>query len=93
MRRKPKLESIDEREATVSRLVRRVRRKRAPLVITERGRASAVLQSLAAYERAAEEREILLALARGEREIRAGKGTSLTRILAETRKVFHRTQR
>jgi len=85
--------TLHELEAKASRLVRGVRRHDAPVVITENGRASAVLVGIAAFERAAREREILLQLARGEREIRAGRGASLERVLADVDKVLHRTRR
>jgi hypothetical protein len=39
--------------------------------------------SVDAYERAEHERQILLLLARGEGEIRAGKGHDLAEVLAE----------
>jgi len=55
----------------------RVRATQQPLVITQRGRAAAVMISVEAYERAEHERQILRLLARGEREIRAGKGHDL----------------
>ena len=54
-----------------------------PVVITQRGRAAAVLLSVEAYERSQTERELLVALARGEQEIAAGKGHSLDSVLAE----------
>ncbi len=63
--------------------LKRVRSTRQPLFVTQRGRAAAVMVSVEAYERAEHEREILLQLARGEREIRAGKGHDLDDILAE----------
>jgi prevent-host-death family protein len=63
--------------------LKRVRATKQPLVITQRGRAAAVMVSVEAYERAEHERQILLLLARGEREIRAGKGHDLDEVLAE----------
>jgi prevent-host-death family protein len=54
-----------------------------PVIITQRGRAAAVLLSLAAYERALRERELLLVLARGEQEIASGEGHDLASVLAE----------
>lgn len=61
----------------------RARQSRRPVVITQRGRAAAVLLSVEAYEQAEYERELLRLLARGEREIAAGKGHDLDRVLAE----------
>jgi len=53
------------------------------LIITEEGRPSAVMLSIAAYERAESERQILLLLARGEREIAQSQGHDLDDVLAE----------
>ena len=72
----------DLRKDTAAAL-KRVRATKQPLVITQRGRAAAVMVSVEAYERAEHERQILLLLARGEREIRAGKGHELDDVLAE----------
>jgi prevent-host-death family protein len=63
--------------------LKRVRATKQPLVITQRGRAAAVMVSVEAYERAEHERQILLLLARGEREIREGNGPDLDEVLAE----------
>jgi PHD/YefM family antitoxin component YafN of YafNO toxin-antitoxin module len=54
-----------------------------PLIITEHGRPSAVIVSVTAYERAERERQILLLLARGEREIALSQGHDLDEVLAE----------
>lgn len=82
----PKLSDIipvtDLRQDAAAAL-KRVRESKQPLVITQRGRAAAVLLSVEAYERAESERQILKLLARGEREIAAGKGHDLDAVLAE----------
>jgi len=54
-----------------------------PLVVTQRGRAIAVIQSVGAYERSEYEKELLRLLALGEKEVTQGKGHSLASILAE----------
>lgn len=63
--------------------LRRVNRSKQPLVVTQRGRAAAVLVGIEAYRRAERERTILTLLARGEREIRAGRSVDLEDVLAE----------
>ena len=72
----------DLRQDTAAAL-RRVRASKQPVVITQRGRAAAVMLSVEAYEQAEHERQILRLLARGEREIKAGKGYELENVLAE----------
>jgi len=61
----------------------RVQDQREPIIITQRGRATAVMLSIEAYEQAEYERELLLQIARGEREIELGEGVSLESILAD----------
>jgi len=63
--------------------LKRVKSSRQPVVITQRGRAAAVLLSLEAYERSERERQLLHLLARGEQEIKAGKGFDLDEVLTE----------
>ena len=60
-----------------------VKNSKEPLVITQRGRAAAVLQSVEAYERSERDRELLRLLAKGEKEIEAGEGYDLDSVLAE----------
>jgi len=54
-----------------------------PLVVTQRGRAIAVIQSIDAYERSEHERELLEMLAVGEKEIADGKGHTLASVMKE----------
>ena len=54
-----------------------------PLVVTQRGRAIAVIQSIDAYEKAEHEREVLRLLAIGEKEIAEGHGHTLASLLKE----------
>jgi len=63
--------------------LKRVRESAQPVVITQRGRAAAVMLSVEAYERGEHERELLRLLARGEREIAAGKGHDLASVLQD----------
>jgi prevent-host-death family protein len=63
--------------------LQRAKSSHQPVVITQRGRAAAVLLSMEAFERSEHERQILHLLARGEQEITAGKGIDLDEVLAE----------
>lgn len=54
-----------------------------PLVVTQRGRAVAVMQSIGAYEKQQRERELLRLLAAGEREIADGDGHTLANVMKE----------
>ncbi|HOE83287.1 MAG TPA: type II toxin-antitoxin system Phd/YefM family antitoxin [Myxococcota bacterium] len=66
----------------------RVMRDKEPVVITRRGRAAAILISVDEHERSEHERQLLYILARGEAEIRAGKGYELDDVLAEADKLL-----
>lgn len=63
--------------------LKKVRSSNQPLVITQRGRATAVMLSIEAFEQAEHERQILRLLARGESEIAAGRGHDLESVLRE----------
>ncbi len=54
-----------------------------PLVVTQRGRAIAVILSIDAYEKSENERELLQLLAIGEKEIDEGEGHTLTSVFKE----------
>jgi hypothetical protein len=57
--------------------------KKDPLIIAQRGRAATVMIGVDAYEKFEHEKELLLLLARGEREIKAGEGYDLDTVFAE----------
>ena len=65
-------------------MLKQVSKSDDPFVITQRGRATAVLLSAEAYRRAESERQILRLLARGEKEIAEGRGIDLDTVLAES---------
>jgi prevent-host-death family protein len=64
-------------------VLRRLRSSKRPLVITQRGRRTAVLLSMTAYEKGEHERELLRLLACGEKEIAEGTGFDLDTVLAD----------
>jgi prevent-host-death family protein len=79
----PKIVPVTDLRQNAAGVLKRLKKSRDPLVITQRGRAAAILLSLDAYERSQQEREILRLLARGENEIAAGKGYSLESVMKE----------
>jgi len=66
-----------------ARVLKDLKKSSEPLFITQRARATAVLISLDAYERSEADRELLLLLARGEKEIAQEVGHTLDKVLAE----------
>jgi len=64
-------------------VLKKLQSSAGPLVITQRGRAVAVIQSIAAYEQSEHERDLLRLLARGEKEIAVGEGQTLPSVMKE----------
>ena len=83
MARVPEIVPITDLRQDSSAVLKRVRSSREPVIITQRGRAAAVLLSVEEYERTENERQILLLLARGEKEISQGGGHTLDDVLAD----------
>ena len=83
MPKMPDIIPITDLRQDAAAVLKRVRASKQPVVITQRGRAAAVILGVEAYERAEHERQILRLLARGEREIVAAKGYDLDDVLAE----------
>ena len=95
MTKRTKPVSVTELRANPGRVVRRARGSHQPIVVTERGRPSAVLLSLEAYDalRGRPEYEMLRSIRRGRREIAAGRFFTLDQIMADARKVLKRAQK
>ncbi len=68
----------------------RMKKNNEPVVITQRGRAAAVMVSIEEYERSNHEREILRLLAQGDKEVAAGKGYELEEVLKEAERILAR---
>ena len=83
MAKVPEIIPVTDLRQDASAVLKRVRTSKEPLIVTQRGRAAAVMLSVSAYQRSEQERQILELLARGEREIAAGKGYDLNDLLAE----------
>ena len=88
MGKMPNIIPITDLRQDAAGVLQRVRASREPIFITQRGRAAAVMVSAEEYERAGHDREILMLLARGEKEIREGKGNDLDTVLAEAYKLL-----
>jgi prevent-host-death family protein len=74
---------ISDLKQGAASVLKRVRDSKEPVVITQRGRAAAVMLSVEAYEQSERDMDLLRLLVRGEREIEAGDGHDLESILAE----------
>jgi prevent-host-death family protein len=83
MAKRPTVISVSDLRQNSARVLSDAKRSKRPIVITRRGRATAVLMSVDAYERSQAEREILILLARGENEIAAEVGYPLDSVMTE----------
>ena len=81
----PNIIPISDLRQGAAGIIKRAAATDEPVIITQRGRASAVLQSTQAYERTQHENEILRILARGDAEIEAGVGYDADDVMAEAR--------
>ena len=81
----PSIIPISDLRQDTAGVIKRAAVSDEPVVITQRGRASAVLVSARSYERTQHEIEILRLLARGEADIEAGVGYDLDEVMADAR--------
>jgi prevent-host-death family protein len=90
MARVPAVVPISDLRQGAADVLAQVRKSRQPVVITQRGRAAAVMISVESYEESEKEREILRRIAQGEREIAKGKGVDLRHVLADADRLLKR---
>jgi len=83
MAKNPTKIPVGDLQQDASATLKRLRKSKRPLIVTQHGKPAAVLLSVEAYEKGEQEREILKLLALGEREIAVGKGCDLDDVLAE----------
>ena len=74
---------VSDLRRSAAKLLKQLKKSNEPLIITQRGRATAVMIGVDAYEKSENEKELLRLLAMGEREIEAGEGHGLDTVLAE----------
>jgi len=83
MAKVPEIIPVSDLRQDAATILKRIQASQQPLVITQRGRAAAIMLSVEAYERLSHTQELLDLLARGEQEIAAGNGSDLDEVLAE----------
>jgi len=72
---------VSDLRQSASKILKQLKNSNDHLIITQRGRATAVMIGVDAYEKSENEKELLRLLAMGEREI--GEGYDLDTVLAE----------
>jgi prevent-host-death family protein len=90
MSKVPAIVPISDLRSDAASILDRVKKSREPVVITQRGRAAAVMVSIEEYEQSAHEREILRLLVQGDKEVAAGKGYGLEEVLKEADRILAR---
>ena len=73
---------LTDLNANPGRVVRQVADSRRPVLLTSRGRGVAVVQSVAEYEAAEEEREFMRAVVQGIADVEAGREVSIEEVRA-----------
>ena len=79
----PKIIPVSDLRQDAAAILKRVRNSNEPLIVTQRGRAAAVMLSIKSYERVDYERQLLRHLLRGEKETGSGDGHDLESVLTE----------
>ena len=84
----PVIVPISDLRQDAAGVIKRVVASDEPVFVTQRGRASVVIQSTHAYERMHHENEILRILAQGDVEIAEGVGRDAGAVMAEARSIL-----
>jgi prevent-host-death family protein len=80
-----RIKPISYVKANAAELIRELAEKREPLVITQNGEATAVMQDVASYEQTQETLALLKILALGSRQIAEGKVLPLSQAVRRAR--------
>ncbi|GAG48259.1 unnamed protein product, partial [marine sediment metagenome] len=60
---------VSDLRQDAAKVLKQLKDSKEPLIITQRGRAAAVMQSVESFEQSEHDKELLRLLAKGEREI------------------------
>ena len=74
---------VSDLRQNAAKVLKQLKNSKEPFIITQRGRAAAVMLSIETFKQSEHERELLSLLAKGEREIGIGEGYDLEAVLAE----------
>jgi len=77
MKRTSRIKPISYLKANAARVVRGLAEGDGPLIITQNGEATAVIEDIASYERTQETLATLKILALGEKQVREGRTVTL----------------
>jgi prevent-host-death family protein len=74
---------VSDLRQDAAKVLKKLRNNQEPIIITQRGRAAAVIIGVEAYEKSEHDKEILRLLAKGEKEIESGDGYDLDTVFSE----------
>ena len=74
---------VSDLRQEAAKLLKQLNESKDPLIITQRGRAAAVIMGVDAYEESEKEKELLRLLVKGDKEIEMGDGYDLNTVLAD----------
>ena len=83
MNKVPPIIPISDLRQDAAAVLKSIKNSDQPTVITQRGRAAAILLSVESYEQSLQDKELLMLLAKGEKEIQTGEGYDLDIVLGE----------
>jgi prevent-host-death family protein len=81
----PTIVPISELRKDATQIVNKAAKTNQPIVITQRGRASAVLQGVDTYQDTQNQLELLALLVRGDKEINEKVGTDIAEVMRNAR--------
>ena len=84
----PPIIPISDLRQDAANVLRQIKGSLQPTVITQRGRPAAIMLSVEAYEQGEHDRQLLMLLARGNKEIAAGEGYSLDSVMVDADKIL-----
>ena len=84
----PPMTPISDLRQDAAAVLQQVKGSKQPLIITQRGRAAAVMLSVEEYEKAENNLQILMLLAQGDKEIASGEGYSLESVMEEAEAIL-----
>ena len=74
---------VSDLRQNAAKVLKQLKDSKEPFIITQRGRAAAVMLSVETFERSEHEKELLRLLAKGEKEIGIGAGHDMKAVFAE----------
>jgi prevent-host-death family protein len=74
---------VSDLRQDAAKILKKLQNSEDPLIITQRGRATAVIIGVDAYEKSEHEKDLLRLLAKGEKEIEIGQGYDIDTVFAE----------